>query len=570
MLLVDFLSQNLHFVTGLFAALVFFAVFWLYFDAWLANRDEVKEIFRWAGFLLLSLSFLVYATVIEQSVLGRSLLGDKSEMVSGVLRLLGFLSIVIGELMDPLQAVPEDSGLETEDFVPETPAEATAAETETARVESAKPAGKGKGKKAKKSKSAMMLTAASTTNLMHWLTPLGALAVALFYWRRATTGLERHLKPVAYAFGLLFGFELLSLTRLWTNSTNPTLARLAEAFGPVWWLTHLLLLASALVLGWWVWQYLTKRFVSQLFMIFTSMILAVFLVTTVSFTYLLLSNVQTSSLNNLGTAAGVLNYAINSKKTETRADSQTIGENAAVAAAVSAADHNQLASLTSGFLNRTSTSSLMITDTNAQVLLRAENPDHYGDSVSSDTVVRRALIGEDSSSVSSQPGVLAPVIYIRSASPIRNAQQQIVGAAVVSLVLDNAFVSGIKTATGLDSSIYAGNEVAATTFLAPDGLSRWVGVKETSSAVDNTVLKNAQTYKGSVSVLNRQFLGVFTPLKDVNNNIVGMLFIGQPSVDIIRAAGHSIELTFIVTAALMLLSIVPAFVVARYISGQLE
>ena len=38
MLTYQFFGQNLHFITGLFTALVFFAVFWLYFDGWLNRR----------------------------------------------------------------------------------------------------------------------------------------------------------------------------------------------------------------------------------------------------------------------------------------------------------------------------------------------------------------------------------------------------------------------------------------------------------------------------------------------------------------------------------------------------
>src|SRR6202042_1550651 len=129
---------------------------------------------------------------------------------------------------------------------------------------------------------------------------------------------------------------------------------------------------------------------------------------------------------------------------------------------------------------------------------------------------------------------------------------------------------GIKHSTGLDSSIYAGNTVSATTFLAPDGISRWVGVKETSPAIKRTVLTRGQTYKGSVSVLNRQYLGVYLPLKNIDNSVIGMLFIGQTSLSILQTADHSIELTFVVTALLMVLSIVPAYLMARYISKQLE
>jgi hypothetical protein len=547
MLSLQFFEQNIHFAINLFAALVFFATFWLYFDAW-TTRREFKVLARWAGFLLVALSFLAQSTVIEQSVLGSSSLDNLSETVAAILCSLGFLGIILSRILDPPQKVPEVSGLNVDEFSNQTTTPPPA-----------------------QNQTMPAVIVSGLVNPLHWLPPLGALAIVGLYWRQATTGLERHLKPVVWAFGLLFIYELLSLSSLWKNTNNPTISKLVAAFGPLWIAELVFLLASVLVLGRWVWRYLTERFMSQLFMIFTGAILAIFLLTTVSFTFLLVNNVQNSSLNNLKTAASVLNYAISGKKAETLADVEAIAENPDVISAVMTNNHNSLNSLTGTYLHDKQQSTLTITSNVGQVLLRAQDPDRWGDSISSDTNIRRALIGQSISSVSTQDGVLAPLIYINAAVPIINtANNQIVGAAESSLVLDSAFVDGIKQATGLDSSIYASNVVSATTFLAPDGMTRWIGVKETSNTVQNTVLKQGQTFKGILSIQNRQYLAVFTPLKDINNNIIGMIFIGQPQVAILEAAGRSVELTFVVTALLLIVSIIPAYLISKYLARQLD
>jgi len=547
MLSLQFFEQNIHFAINLFAALVFFATFWLYFDAW-TTRREFKVLARWAGFLLVALSFLAQSTVIEQSVLGSSSLDNLSETVAAILCSLGFLGIILSRILDPPQKVPEVSGLNVDEFSNQTTTPPPA-----------------------QNQTMPAVIVSGLVNPLHWLPPLGALAIVGLYWRQATTGLERHLKPVVWAFGLLFIYELLSLSSLWKNTNNPTISKLVAAFGPLWIAELVFLLASVLVLGRWVWRYLTERFMSQLFMIFTGAILAIFLLTTVSFTFLLVNNVQNSSLNNLKTAASVLNYAISGKKAETLADVEAIAENPDVISAVMTNNHNSLNSLTGTYLHDKQQSTLTITSNVGQVLLRAQDPDRWGDSISSDTNIRRALIGQSISSVSTQDGVLAPLIYINAAVPIINtANNQIVGAAESSLVLDSAFVDGIKQATGLDSSIYASNVVSATTFLAPDGMTRWIGVKETSNTVQNTVLKQGQTFKGILSIQNRQYLAVFTPLKDISNNIIGMIFIGQPQVAILEAAGRSVELTFVVTALLLIVSIIPAYLISKYLARQLD
>lgn len=546
MLLSQFLAQNLHFAISLFATLVFFAVFWLYFDAW-TNKKDTKELYKWLGALLISVSYLIHSTLIEQSVLGKSIFGNTSEILADVIRLLGYLGLILGQLTDPLQKEPDIEDITT-----------------------GLPVGGQKPKAAGAKPKAMAAVAGVTKSFgTIFILPFAALAVGLLYLRRATKGMERHLRPVAIAFLLLAASEALSLASLARNTDNPTLYNMVKAFGPAWIAEHLLLLAGVLVLGGWVWKYLIKRFLSQLFMIFIGVTLAIYLLTTITFTFLLIHRIQDSSLDNLQTATNVLSYAVNSKESEAQADAEAVAQNSSVIQAVEAKDHKALAALTSGFLAAKKQSNLVITTSNAQVLLRADNPDRWGDSVSSDTLVRRALIGEASSGVVSSEGVLAQALNIKSAVAIRDGDN-IVGTVATSVLVDNGFVDGIKNSTGLDSSVYSGKSLSATTLAAPDGQTRLVGVKLNDKSVTDKVLGKGQLFKGTVNELNRPFLAVYAPLKDVNNNVVGMLFIGQPQSSVLQAAGRSIELTFVAAAALILLSIVPAYLTSRYLSYQLE
>jgi len=541
MLPLQFFGQNIHFALSMLAALVFFAVFWLYFDAWLGeSHKKNKDVLKWVGFLLVSISFLVHATLIEQTDLGRSVLGGTSETIATILRLLGYVGIIIGQLVDPLQKKPATKSLEEELQEPKITKTAPAAAGST-----------------------------SVFGAVYGL-PMAAGVIAVLYWRRATTGLERHLKPVAIAFGLLFCFELVSVSELWRNTSNPNLFNLVKAFGPLWIISHGFLLAATLVLGRWVWRYLTERFLSQLFMIFTGVVLAIFLLTTVSFTYLLMRNIQNDSLGNLATAANVLNYAMDSKKAEARANAEAIAQNPKIAEAILAKDHKALAALTGEVLATKKLSGLTITTSSAQILLRAESPDRWGDSVSSDPLVRKALIGQPSSTLVSTEGVLAPVMSIKSAVPIRDGSNTIIGTVSAAVIADSAFVDGIKNSTGLDSAIYSTNVLSATTLTAPDGKTRQIGIKQNSRAVKDRVLTKGQTFKGSLSLFNRPYLAVYAPLKDVNNNVVGMLFIGQPQSSALQSASRSIELTFTLAVILMVMAIIPAYLMARYIAAQLK
>lgn len=532
MLPTVFFSQNLHFAIHLFAALVCFAVFWLYFDAWLSHERK-KGVFLWLGFLLLCISFLIHATNIEQSVLGVSLLGNFTDSLSTGARLFGYILIIIGQIKDPLQAVPDTEGLKLE-------------------------------------KTSAVATTGIIGNTLLVLLPVGSFVCGLLYWRRTTTGLERHLRRVALAFFGLSLFEVLSLSKFLQGSDNPFLYSLSASFGLIWYLEHIVLVVSVILLGLWVWQYLITRLQSQLFMIFTSAVLAIFLLTTVSFTFLLLNSIQNESLNNLATATNVLNYALNSKKDETLSTTESLATNPNIVKELSAKDHKALNNLDQKLLETKAKSSILITDENGQVLSRAEEPDRWGDSMSDDPLIRRALVGLEGTSVVTQDSVVAPLIYIKSSVPVRDATNNIIGSLTIGVLLDNAFVDGLKNTTGLDSAIYAGNTRAATTFLAADEKSRWIGVKEENSDIKNQVLQKGNTFTGSVSVLNKPFMGAYSPLRDVNNEVVGMIFIGKSQSSILLTAGKSIELTFLVAAVLISLSMIPSYFVSRYLSKQLS
>lgn len=541
MLLVQFFAQNLHFVISLLAAMSMFAVFWLVFDAWTVRR-ELKELFKWVGFLLLAVGFLLFAAVIEQDVFGKAPLGDEVELVSKFLRLMGYLAVIIGQIIDPLQPKPKSEGLQLEKpEIPEPPAP-----------------------------SPLPMAALGVIGKISWRValPASSFFVAVLYWRRSHKGLEKHLRPVAISFMLLSFFELSVLAALWQDTTNPSIYMWVAPFGRLWIVSRLFLFAGSVWLTTWVWRYLVKRFQSQLFMVFIGLGVAIFAVTTISFTYLLMRNVEREAFTNLNTAAQVLDYALDSKNAEIQASAEALAQNSEMAAATGARDRQVITVLLGTSLADKQLSSLVVTSDSGQVLVRAENTDKWGESISDDPLVRRALLGEASAGVVSRDDVIAPIVALRSAVPVRDANKVITGVVVTERVIDNAFVDGIKKATGLDSSVYGDNIRASTTLLASDGTSRWIGVKENDTMIRQTVLEQGKNYKGSLSILNRSYLAVYSPLKDVNNSVIGMLFIGQPRVTLLATIAQSIELTFVVAIGLILVLIAPAYLMARRIARQ--
>ncbi|RLC28692.1 hypothetical protein DRH13_06750 [Candidatus Woesebacteria bacterium] len=537
MLLVQFLLVNTHFVLSLLAALVTFAVAWLYFDAWL-NKKDFKEGYKFLGFILLTLSFVVQSTLIEQSLLEHSLLGSETIIIlRSFFRITGYLVLIIGQIAVPLQPLPEY-----------------------------------RKKKTKKSSTGAFILpfiGIAATEFSSFLFPILAITTAFLYLRRATVGLEHHLKQIALSFVFLAFSELVGLAYLFRNTDNITIANLVAPFGPLWILERHLLAGAVFVLGRWIWSYLLKRFQTQLFMIFTTSVLIIFLITTIFFTFATLNNLQRDILDSLKTDVGVLSYTIDSKKAEALSDVQVIAQNTEIVAAVAESDRKKLSDLIVPILLAKKQASLVIVSDTGAILMKAEEPERTGGSLSDDPLINRALSDNEITSVVTKEGVIAPIVAVRATTPIK-FENEIIGAVMVGVDIDNAFVDGVKKATGLDASIYADNMRSATTFVAPDGKSRWIGIKEETEEVKKTVLVDGDIYTGSVKLLNVPYFAAYAPLNNIDNNPVGMLFVGRPEVSILQTASNSIELTFITTAVLLILSILPSYFVSKYIVSQIN
>lgn len=534
MLLTQFILTNTHFTIALFASLVTFAIAWLYFDSWLNSKD-LPSTTLFLGFTALSFSFLAQATIIDQQLLTQSILGtETTTIIKNVTRAIAYIILIIGQIATPLQLLPDYR----------------------------------KEKPTPKTKAIVPFLAIPLMTFFPITLPILAATTGILYLRRATTGLEHHLKPISYGFLTLSLFELLGLGELFRNTNNISLAKFLAPFGPLWIAERLVLIAAIFIFGKWVWSYLLKRFETQLFMIFTTTTLIIFLVTTIIFTYTSMNNLRIDTLDNLKTDVKVLQYTVDSKKSELLSDAQVIAQNPEIITAVTESSRAKLAELTTNTLLAKKHASLVITNDSGAVIMRAEDPERSGESLSNDSLVKRGFLDQSVASIVTKEGVIAPIVAVRAVAPIKSADT-IIGTVTVSTEIDNAFVDGVKSATGLDASVYADNIRSATTFISPDKKSRWIGIKEETEKIKDQVLNQSITYTGSVNILNVPYFAAYDPLINVDNNPIGMLFVGKPQVSILQSASKSIEITFITTAILIILSIVPSYFISKYIVEQL-
>lgn len=528
---LQFILENAHFALFLFSALVIFAIGWLYFDAGSGKR-QWRVLILSTGFILLSLSYLLEALILDNSIFIASVPASGIvTLLIALTRILGYCLIIISQLIDPIQPKP--------------------------KVVSSFALG-------------AFLTQALTINYAPLFYPVLAAFTGFLYLRRASIGFERHLREIGFGFIVLGLSGLFSLRALFENTDKVYLSEFAKPFGVVWYTEHLTLLAAVLILGHWVRRYLFERLQTQLFMYFNIATLVIFLLTTITFTFLLLKNLEAISLQQIETNAKMFNLNIESKKSETLSDAEVVAQNSQVIKDLKEKSHTALGDFSREFLLAKKESSLIIIDANGRVMARGEDKERNGDSFSEDPLFKRIISGtNDISTITVRNGAMAPEVTVKSAVVIKDGAEDI-GVVMAGSVIDNAFLDGIKKATGLDVSVYGNDQLSATTITAIDGSTRPIGIREEDQRIKTNVLQKGGSYTGSITLFNVPYSSTILPLKDVDNNPAGMIFVGQPEYNILQTAGRSIELTFIITAVLLVLSIIPAFIAARSIAYQVK
>jgi hypothetical protein len=507
---------NLHFATKVLAALVFFATGWLHIGSWSLNKKDKSYLVRGCGFFLLSLVSIFQATNIEVDTLVLSL---------QIIKIVGLILIFASLIKEPLLHPPKNEAL-----------------------------------------------AISLLLVSQSLIPLSAvlyLIIGLTYLRKSTDGFEKQVRPMFFAFLILSISEFITISLLGSETPAVFLSKVLATFGPLWTASRITELIGITILGIWSWGYLRFRAQSQLFIIFVTSSFFIFTTTTFSFTFLLLNNLENDALSHLKTDIKVLQYASERLESEALSDAKVIAENQTLINYLESDDIGNLHEVTLQFMLSQNTDFLEITNDTGKIIMRASDKEKVGDSLNENTEVISALSGKSLSTLITREGIVAPEVQIRAAAPIF-IEDSVVGVVITGFKVDSAFVDGVKAVTGLDASVFADNIRSATTFISPDGKSRYIGTKETNKNVLSTVLVKGEVFTGSSLVLNQPYYTAYSPLKTEKGEVIGMLFVGKPQFELFETAEKSIQITFLGSVILMVISIIPAYFLARYIKENIK
>ncbi|MDR0307454.1 MAG: methyl-accepting chemotaxis protein [Chitinispirillales bacterium] len=204
---------------------------------------------------------------------------------------------------------------------------------------------------------------------------------------------------------------------------------------------------------------------------------------------------------------------------------------------------------------------ITVSDEKGTVLARAHEPDNFGDKVTNQKNIRMAASGIQYTTIETGTAVK---LSVRSGAPIFAPNGKQIGIVSLGYRLDrNDFVDYVKGMSSSEVTIFLGDECLATT-LKNDRDERATGMKA-AEKISKQVLGGAN-YDGRTPIMDKQYYSHYSPIRDAENNVIGMLFAGidiSGNDKMLRRA--SIFMVIIVLAMCVL-----AFIVAKVIAKRLS
>lgn len=518
LVLHEYAQFALHTLTGL----VLLASAWLYVDA-LCERKNRSIVLETVGFALLALSFFLQATVLQSALLGGG--GDQGATrttLALAVRIAGYGALFLGAIFDVIPKKPR-----------------------SARI--------------------ILPILAIPPDVFFFLPAILAFGVGSRFLYRALVGLEDHIRPVAYAFFCLEAMEIVRLGRLFLATDNSQIYLLVRPFGLLWLLGFVLQTLATLILLRWVFRYLLRQFVPQLVIVLVTVIFSIFLLTTLIFSFVLVTNLREELSKQLETTAAVVKMAIDQKMSENSALLSIAVQNDRALGLLQKPSPalDQWIFTIAEELSFTHVSAL---DLNGNVLSAGRSGETVAEQ-SDEAILSRIKRGESVTGMYNVDYGAGPQIELRIGVPvIANATAS--AALLAYQTLDQSFLAEMTENTGLILALYADTKLVSVNshLRRPD---ESLDIMETKKEILTSIFIDAERYTGEITIDQTPLLGTMLPLFDAEYRPIGMLFVGREQSGLFETLAKSITLTFMVTSALLVLSVGISYGIAKAIAAQL-
>lgn len=140
-------------------------------------------------------------------------------------------------------------------------------------------------------------------------------------------------------------------------------------------------------------------------------------------------------------------------------------------------------------------------------------------------------------------------ILIESASPLED-----IGIIYTGYVLDNTFADKLKEYTGSDLAIFAYDTQSATTITGVNNKLKLNGTVEENEKALQIVLEKKEKYTGLSRVLHKEYYAVYSPIINYQDEPVGMIFTGYPSILLYSQTYQTLKITHSILLIVLIIS----------------
>ncbi|MDR2123683.1 MAG: methyl-accepting chemotaxis protein [Desulfovibrio sp.] len=202
-----------------------------------------------------------------------------------------------------------------------------------------------------------------------------------------------------------------------------------------------------------------------------------------------------------------------------------------LAAATVAGDRESLKRKAAIFMQNPAVNTVTICDGTSKVILRAHEPEKFGDTL--DDWRTRAPLKEGKTVSGLGTGKVVKLMQMNSA-PIF-LDDKIVGVIILGMSLsDQNFIERIKEGINADCSIFLGDERISST-IRLDGKSS-AGTKLNNDDIYQSTIVKGQITRARNIIAGEEYEAVYWPWQNVTGTQSGMFFVGLPRKTIVRTA----------------------------------
>lgn len=208
---------------------------------------------------------------------------------------------------------------------------------------------------------------------------------------------------------------------------------------------------------------------------------------------------------------------------------------------------------------------MTITDEKGIVIGRGHSKKN-GDSVTNQETVVIALTGKPAVAVVA--GTEVP-FTIRASFPVMHDGKIVGSVSIGTSLVTPAYLDWLKKLSGVNVTIFKGDTRVMTTITLQDG-KRAIGTKLQSPEILKAVLERGETVYSHNNILGIDYNSAYWPVKDANDKIVGMWFVGMPIDELQRLERVAISNSIWIGVGLLVFQLILSLILGIKISAPIR